>query len=358
MRSRIDKAIVMPVPRTIMIDLRSMKASVLASLLLLSYTGCDFQAFAVKATARTTARASIALESHWDYELATSTMPGSIIQFEGMLTIVPEDEVILLTLVRAYVGYTYAVVEDHAEIAEAQGDYETAQYHRDRSRYLYQRAKDLGMYLLSLKKDGMKESMAGGVEGFEEWLEKNFKKKEDAEILLWTGYAWGNWINASKDNMAAVADLPYVYAIVDHSRKLDETYFNGAAYMMLAMITVNGMNPDLDLAEKYFRRSIEIANGGSFLTIVNMGRFYATKRNDRELFIELMRQVLEADDGIPSARFTNMVAKRRAARYLMQLDELFLPEIEDDFGGEDEWNAEQSADTPSEGDEPNDEESE
>lgn len=322
-----------------MIDPRSTKASLIASVLVLFFTGCDFQAFAVKATARTTARASIALESHWDYELATSTMPGSIIQFEGMLTIVPDDEVIILTLMRAYVGYTYAVVEDLAEIAEAEGDYETALYQRDRSRYLYQRAKDLGMYLLSLKKDGMQEAMAEGVEGFEAWLQKNFKKEEDAAYLLWTGYAWGNWINASKDDMTAVADLPYVAAIVDHSRELDDTYYNGAAYMMLAMITVNGMSPDLELAEDYFRRAIEISGGGNLLTIVNMGRFFATKKNDRALFVELMRRVLEAQDGIPSARFTNMVAKRRAARYLMQIDELFLPEIEDDFGGEDEWSA-------------------
>lgn len=345
-----------------MIDPRSMKTSFTALILLLLFTGCDIQAFAVKATARTTARASIALESHWDYELATSTMPGSIIQFEGMLTIVPEDEVILLTLMRAYVGYTYAVVEDLAEIAEVEGDYETAQYQRDRARYLYQRAKDLGRYLISLKKGGMEEAMAEGVEGFEAWLEKNFKKEKDAELLLWAGYAWGNWINASKDDMTAVADLPYVEALVKHSLKLDETYFNGAAYMMLAMITVNGMNPDLDLAEEYFKRSIEISGGGNLLTVVNMGRFYAVKRNDRALFIELMRQVLETRDGIPSARFTNQVAKRRAARYITQIDEFFLPEIEDDFGGEDEWNADGGMDSvegaASEGDAPSEEKSE
>lgn len=295
-------------------------------------SACDISAIVVKGAAKTTAKGSIALEGHWDYELATATMPNSIIQLEGMLVIVPDEPLIVTTLLRAYVGYTYAVVEDKAEIAEMNGDIEVADYHRERARYLYQRAKDLGVYLLALEADGMEEAMSEGVEPFEEWLRQNFKKEEDAERLLWAGYAWGNWINGSKDNMAAVADLPYVKAMVKRSVELDDSIFYGAGYLFLAIIATNEMGADLDVAKALWEKAIAANERRALLPILNMGKFYAVKRGDRELFVQLMKEVLEAPDRLPEGRLSNMISKRRAARYLAQVDELFIPGGGDDFG--------------------------
>jgi len=56
-----------------------------------------------------------------------------------------------------------------------------------------------------------------------------------------------------------------------------------------------------------------------------MARTYAVRRGDRELYVSLLREVLEAGDINPEQRLTNMIAKRRAARYLAQVDERFPP---------------------------------
>jgi hypothetical protein len=306
-------------------------------------SACDISAIIVKGAAKTTAKGSIALEGHWDYELATATMPNSIIQLEGMLVIVPDEPLIVTTLLRAYVGYTYAVVEDKAEIADVEGETDVADYHRERARYLYQRAKDLGIYLLALRADGMEEAMQGGVETFEAWLAKNFAKKEHAEQLLWAGYAWGNWINGSKDNMAAVADLPYVKAIVKRSVELDDTIFYGAGYLFMAIIATNEMGGDLDAAKVLWDKATAANERRALLPILNMGRFYAVKRGDRELFVRLMREVLEAPDTLPEGRLSNMISKRRAARYLAQVDDFFIP-----GGGDDDFDDEEEIDEASE----------
>lgn len=320
---------------------RLRSALALLALTLLA-SACDISAIVVKGAAKTTARGSIALEGHWDYELATATMPNSIIQLEGMLVIVPDEPRIVTTLLRAYVGYTYGVVEDLAEDAEFRGDVSVGEYHRERAKYLYQRAKDLGVYLLQLEADGMEEAVAGGVGAFEEWLRKSFKKKEHAEMLLWAGYAWGNWINGSKDNMAAVADLPYVKALVQRSLELDDTIFYGAGYLMLAMIATNEMGADLDAARALWDKAIAGNGRRALLPLLNMGRHYAVKRGDRDLFVSLMVEVLEAPDLLPEGRLSNMIAKRRAARYLAQVDEFFIPgggdDLEDDLDVEDEEN--------------------
>src|SRR5690606_31847438 len=157
------------------------------------------------------------------------------------------------------------------------------------------------------------------------WLAEHFDEKEDAAGLLWAGYAWGNWINGSKDNMAAVADLPYVKALVKRSVELDDSIFYGAGYLFMAIIATNEMGGDLDAAKVLWEKAIAANERRALLPTLNMGRFYAVKRGDRELFVSLMKEVLEAPDTLPEGRLSNMISKRRAARYLAQLDEYLLP---------------------------------
>ncbi|RMH13455.1 MAG: hypothetical protein D6701_12330, partial [Gemmatimonadetes bacterium] len=61
----------------------------------------------------------------------------------------------------------------------------------------------------------------------------------------------------------------------------------------------------------------------NLLVLVNMARTYAVRRQDRDLYRSLLVEVLEAGDINPEQRLTNMIAKRRAERYLRQIDERF-----------------------------------
>ena len=79
----------------------------------------------------------------------------------------------------------------------------------------------------------------------------------------------------------------------------------------------------LDAAEPLWTRALEVTERKNLLAIVNMARTYAVKRQDREMYVSLLREVLEAGDVAPEQRLTNMIAKRRAARYLRLVDERF-----------------------------------
>jgi hypothetical protein len=56
---------------------------------------------------------------------------------------------------------------------------------------------------------------------------------------------------------------------------------------------------------------------------VNFARIYAVNAQDRQLFVSLMREVIEAGDQGDDVRLSNKVARRRAERYLSHVDELF-----------------------------------
>jgi hypothetical protein len=53
-------------------------------------------------------------------------------------------------------------------------------------------------------------------------------------------------------------------------------------------------------------------------------RYYATVVQDRDLYVRTLKEVLATPGSIwPEQRLANELARRRAARYLAQVDELF-----------------------------------
>jgi tetratricopeptide (TPR) repeat protein len=284
---------------------------------------CDTTVLAASSTAKVFDRAAPAFEEYFDYDLAGAAAPGSILQLEGVLRVVPENKLVIERLCRAYIGYAFGFVEDAIEVAELAGDYEEADRQRGRARMFYRRARDLAVHWVSLDHEGFQEAVRGGAEDFERWVDRNFDEPEDAGILLWTGYSWGSFINQSKDDMAAVADLPFARILVERSAELDPSYYHGAATTVLAVVQTNMMGGDLDRAQELFDRAFELSERHALLVHVNMARHYAVKRGDRDLFLQLLREVLEAGDPLPAARLSNRISRRRAERYLANIDRYF-----------------------------------
>lgn len=294
---------------------------------LLLGSGCDLTKFTLNSTmADALHRATPAVEGYWDYDLAGEALPAQIIQMEGFLRIAPENPTFLQQATRAYISYGYGWVEDRSEAAAVAGDYDESQYQLRRAKMIYARARDLGKFWISLDHPGMDEAMSGGLEPFQAWLEREFDDADEANQLLWTGYAWGSYINSAKDDMDAVADLPFAQALVERSVALDPNYYHGAGVTFLAVLHTSAMGADLDEAQQLWERALRISERHNLLVLVNMAKTYAVKRQDRALYISLLREVLEAGDVMPESRLANRIAKRRAARYLRQVNDLFLPE--------------------------------
>lgn len=300
-----------------------MRGFALLSLLAVVTTGCDITKMAANGTSGLFQRAAPAFEQHWDYELAGEALPSNIIQMEGLLRVVPENEIIVMNAVRLYTAYAYGWIEDRVEELQLAHDYAAADEQMRRARYMYLRSRDLAKHYVALEHDGFEEAFAAGLEPFERYLREEFDDPEDAEGLLWVGYAWGSYINASKDNMAAVADLPFAKACVQRSVELDPTYFNGAGTIFLAVVATEAPGANLDEAQALWERALELTERRNLLVLVNMARTYAVRRQDRDLYRSLLVEVLEAGDINPEQRLTNMIAKRRAERYLRQIDERF-----------------------------------
>ena len=297
--------------------------SALGALCIVALGGCDVAKFTADSTAGLFTRAAPAFESYWDYDLAGEAVPATIVQFEGILRVIPDNESILAQLSQAYVAYAYGWVEADVEALEFEGNYEEADVQRGRARMMYLRAVDLTRHWVRLHNEDVDSAVRASVEDLEAWLRSAFVEEADAEMLLWHGYAWGSYINAAKDDMEAIADLAYAKAFVARSIELNPDYYNAAGYVFMGVATASEMAADMDQAKVYFEKALARTERRALQTQVNMARYYAVKTGNRELFDTLLTEVMDAHDPLPEARLANLMARERAALYIANADQLF-----------------------------------
>ncbi|MEM9074289.1 MAG: TRAP transporter TatT component family protein [Myxococcota bacterium] len=284
---------------------------------LLLLAGCDLSRFAANSTGSIFARASPALDEHWDVDLAGEALPSSLMQMEGLLQVVPENEEVLLNAIRGYVSYGYGWVEDRAEVLRAAGDTQAAEREVKRAILVYERGATLAKHYMALRHDGFDDARRD-TQAFRRWL----RNVDDADDLWWVGYAWGQHINARYPN-SPHPDRAFAISMVRRSVELDPTVYGAAGSAFLAYVATRAPGSTVEGAERAWTLALERAERRNLLMQVIMARTYAVRIRDRELYLTLLREVLTAGDVAPELRLSNRIAKRRARRYVREVDTLF-----------------------------------
>lgn len=286
-------------------------------------TACDTAKFAADSTSGLFQRAAPGIEQYWDYEMVGAAFPASIIQLEGIMRVVPDNEVVVMSAIGAYIGYGTGWIEDRVEVADAEDDWEEAEDLRARALIMYERAWDLSKHLLRLRDENFNEALSLGPDGLKIWLDAVLTKPEDAALAFWAGASLGARINMGMEDMDTVADLPLAKVILAHSVELDPNWLFMTPMMTLGVLAASEFPPDMDRAKTIFDEVLEGTERRNLIVQLNMARFYAVNKGDSKLFRELLTEVLDAGDVLPEARLTNVIAKRRAQRYLDRIEFFF-----------------------------------
>ncbi len=256
-----------------------------------------------------------AINTLHDFEVARAVARAGLGQLEGLYKLAPYNEENLLMLTRGWAGATFAFTEDDWETAEEGKDDQLTEYHRQRTIAGFQRAKFFGIQLLTKKAEGF-EAARRNADTMKEWMDRNFRDPKEAEDLVWIAYAWIGHVGAAKDDPAVVSDLYVGVAIAERSLELDEKVEYGTAHVILGAYHARTAQSELDEAKQHFDAAMRV-NGGKFLpTQLNYASRYYCAKSDRQNYEKMLNAVLAAGDPIPEARLQNLIAKRRARRYL------------------------------------------
>ncbi len=289
--------------------------------------GC-FQRLAAVQTAAIMDRAAPALQRQADPGIAEDALPYSIVQMEGLLTVIPDNEGLRVNAIRAYSSYAFGFLEDHYEQAEIADDEAQMEHWSARATSAYVRARQMGMEQLT--RDRAADGGADGAfhRGYDAWVRYlgRFDSVDDVPLLFWTGYAWARYINLHKDDVTAIADLPFAVALFERSYAVDPGYMDSAPRAAMGGVYASrpaALGGDPVRSRAAFDAAIA-ATHRQFLTyLVLEARLYAVMVQDRGLFRSLLQEVIDAGDVYPDQRLANQLAKRRARRYLAQIDTLF-----------------------------------
>lgn len=293
--------------------MRSLGSVLLMGVASLSLSGC-LKTVLLNGQIKSTREGSSAVNTLHDYEVARAVAFAGIAQIEGMHQLGPNNTDALFMLTRSWGGIAFGFIEDDYERAVEAGDEVMIAYHQQRLRSAFERAKFYGNELLGHTAEGFKEATKN-TETLKAWLKENFTEPEQAEDLLWAGFAWVGFVNSSKEDPAAVAQLYIGVALVERSVELDETAVYATGHTILGAYHARTAGAELEESKQHFDKALAINGGGYLSTRLNLARLYCVK-SDKANWEKTLREVLAAGDPIPQARLQNVIAMRRAQRYL------------------------------------------
>ena len=137
---------------------------------------------------------------------------------------------------------------------------------------------------------------------------------------------WLANLQATSSDWTAVAELPWVQAVLERTLELDETYEHGAVHGYLGIL--DSLRPPAlggkpDIARRHFERAIELSEGRDLSIKVEYARRYARLVFDQELHDRLLTEVLNTPVEAPGFTLFNVLAKQEAQTLLATSKEYF-----------------------------------
>jgi hypothetical protein len=279
-------------------------------------TGC-VKGMLIDAQIKGTKDGSGAFDQLGDYELARGALSAGIVQFEGLHNMRPDNEDGYRLLMKGWTGYAYGFAQDDYEEAILTGNEELIEYQKKRAKMAFDRGVFYGQELIGKRAEGFAEAKKSDPT-LRAWLAENFKDKEDASLLFWAAYPWVTRVQLMKEESQYVGELYIGIALVAHSIKLDPDVENYSATTVMAAYHARNASAEPAEAKKLFEEVLAKTQRKQLLVQINYARSYACTTANKDLYEQLLNEVLNADDPDPAFRLQNVMAKRRAKRSLMK----------------------------------------
>jgi hypothetical protein len=265
-------------------------------------------------------------EAETDVDVARAAAPAMLKLVEGLLETAPHDRALLEIVARGWSEYAFAFLEDDLESLPNDARHaDERQRLTSRASALYDRGFGFAARILAEEDAALAKALTADVGTLEQELAR--ASKEAVPGLLFAGLALASAVNLNRTDPSRAVDLPKALALLERSRQLDPSYYFGGAPMVLGMIYCSAPRAaggDPERGRRYFAESMAQTSGQYLLPPVMAARMCDVHEGARARFEKTLRAALAAPPTV-ERRFHlgNEVAKRRAARYLAEVDRSF-----------------------------------
>lgn len=278
-------------------------------ILMLILEGCSTSQMAVRMALPLVEGQYVSIQEEMDPYLAERAIPANLKMMEGFLKEDEKNLTLLNSLAEGFCSYAFSFLEDSAP---------------DRAAAIYLRGKNYAAQAVS---------QGTGIENLDQLASEPFKaalvkmNKEDVPALFWLGQCWGGWLMLSLDNPRAFADISKVEWTMQRVLELDGTFQYGGAHMFLGAYYGSRsklLGGDPEKSRHHFAESLKVSGDRFLMNRLMYAKTYAVQVQDRKLFEQQLKMVLETPAEIlPEKRLANEVARLKAKRLLELADDIF-----------------------------------
>jgi hypothetical protein len=150
--------------------------------------------------------------------------------------------------------------------------------------------------------------------------------EKEIEYLYSYALGWLSYLEATSEDLSAVAELPWVEAAMARALELDESFEQGAVHTWLGILKSlrpPALGGEPDAAKAHFERSLQLSGGRDLSVKVEYARRFARLMYEQELHDRLLREVLAAPAEQDGYTLFNVLAKQDAEALLATSHEYF-----------------------------------
>lgn len=258
------------------------------SLILTIFTfisSCSFNRMAVRSSASLLDEASLEMETEKNWEVMRYALPANIKMIEGLLSIDPKNEKLLLAVTKAYVAMGFGV----SETLNLEDKLQDKDDSENRIQAIYHYSKALTYGLISLQLKGIKFEDLTQIQDSQEirnLLKTKIRNEAELNLLFFTAQAWGSLINLQRTNIPLFAQLNNVKNLMDYVCELKPDINFGACTLFYGAYEVGRpkmLGGDPEKGKKIFNDFIT-QNPQNLLARVMMLEYLVIPQQDKELF--------------------------------------------------------------------------
>ena len=277
--------------------------------LVLGTAACSPKNMALNRMASAMAEATTVYDTDNDPEFVRLAAPSTLKTIEMLLSQSPNHTGLLLTACSGFAQYSYGFLHVEAEVRASEAD--AARELRSRAGKMYQRARGYCMRGLGVKHQGFTAQALSA----DPAAALKSMKAEDVPWLYWTAASWGAELSLAPNQLARIAEVGVVRALLNRAKALDDTWERGAIYE--ALIPFDGLPPILGgspaAARASFEKAMQLSERKSVFAYVALAATIADPVEKRRL----LQQALAIDvSTLTSRRMTNLIAQRYARALL------------------------------------------
>lgn len=280
-------------------------AATAGALFLLILAACSPRQMAVNRMASALASATSVYENDNDAEFVRLAAPSTLKTVEMLLANSPDQRQLLLTACSGFTQYSYGFLHIEAELKAP--DEAAAKELKARAAKMYQRARGYCLHGLEVTRRGLTLQALTA----DPAAAVRLAIREDVPWLYWTAASWGAELTLAPNQLARIAELAIVRALLNRAKELDDTWEHGAIYE--ALIPFDGLPPLLGgspaRARADFDKAMELTGKKSVFAYVALAATVTDPAEKKRLLTEALAIDVNT---LTSRRLTNLIAQRYA----------------------------------------------